>query len=168
MVKHVFITSDLGEYNLPKWASWIRVIIDGLVSPAFISKQTIDAHLAEDLPLNVSRETPQSSAFLKQIRGIVVRRLIQLFTKIAEEDNDKFAEIQKVYHTILKLGTAEDEKNRQKIASLVRFSTNQRNSTSLDDVGVQFMWGAHFSLSCSTSRTRSKVRNRCVQRYQCS
>lgn len=116
LVKHVFITSDLGEYSLPKWASWVRVIID-----------------AEDLPLNVSRETLQSSAFLKQIRGIVIRRLIQLFTKIAEEDDDKFAEIQKVYRTILKLGAAEDEKNRQKIASLVRFSTNQRNSTSLDD-----------------------------------
>ena len=28
-VKHVFITSDLGEYALPKWASWVRVIIDG-------------------------------------------------------------------------------------------------------------------------------------------
>lgn len=77
---------------------------------------------------------------MKQIRGIVIRRLIQLFTKIAEEDDDKFAEIQKVYRTILKLGAAEDEKNRQKIASLVRFSTNRRNSTSLDDVGMQFDW----------------------------
>lgn len=116
LVKHVFITSDLGEYSLPKWASWVCVIID-----------------ADDLPLNVSRETLQSSAFLKQIRGIVIRRLIQLFTKIAEDDDDKFAEVQKVYRTILKLGATEDEKNRQKIASLVRFSTNQRNSTSLDD-----------------------------------
>ncbi|KAL4081853.1 Hsp90 protein-domain-containing protein [Scleroderma yunnanense] len=116
LVKHVFITSDLGEYDLPKWASWVRVIID-----------------AEDLPLNVSRETLQSSTFLKQIRGIVIRRLIQLFAKIAEEEDDKFAEIQKVYRTIFKLGATEDEKNRQKIATLVRFSTNQRNSTSLDN-----------------------------------
>lgn len=29
LVKHVFITSDLGEYGLPKWASWVRVVIDG-------------------------------------------------------------------------------------------------------------------------------------------
>lgn len=28
-VKHVFITSDLGEYALPKWASWVKVIVDG-------------------------------------------------------------------------------------------------------------------------------------------
>ncbi|KAI6164847.1 cation-transporting ATPase [Pisolithus thermaeus] len=98
------------------WASWVRVIID-----------------AEDLPLNVSRETLQSSAFLKQIRGIVVRRLIQLFTKISEEDPEKFAEISKVYRTVLKLGAAEDQKNRGKIVPLLRFDTNQRNTTSLDD-----------------------------------
>ncbi|KAG6332715.1 hypothetical protein ID866_6376 [Astraeus odoratus] len=114
-VKHVFITSDLEEYDLPKWASWVCVIID-----------------ADDLPLNVSRETLQSSAFLKQIRGIIIRRLIQLFAKIADEDEARFAEIHKVYRTIFKLGAAEDEKNRGKIASLIRFHTNQRNSTTLD------------------------------------
>jgi len=29
MVKRVFITSDLGENALPKWASWVKVVIDG-------------------------------------------------------------------------------------------------------------------------------------------
>jgi len=29
MVKRVFITSDLGDNFLPKWAGWIRVIVDG-------------------------------------------------------------------------------------------------------------------------------------------
>ncbi|KAH7929430.1 HSP90-domain-containing protein [Leucogyrophana mollusca] len=116
LVKHVFITSDLGEYALPKWASWVKVIID-----------------ADDLPLNVSRETLQSSAFLKQIRQIVIRRLIQLFTRIAKEDEAKFAEIQKIYGTVFKLAASEDSKNREKLAALVRFNTNQRNATSFDN-----------------------------------
>jgi len=30
MVKRVFITSDLGEDAMPKWASWVKVIVDGL------------------------------------------------------------------------------------------------------------------------------------------
>jgi len=30
MVKRVFITSDLGEDAMPKWASWIKVVVDGL------------------------------------------------------------------------------------------------------------------------------------------
>ncbi|KAG2141685.1 Hsp90 protein-domain-containing protein [Suillus bovinus] len=115
MVKHVFITSDLGEYGLPKWASWVKVIID-----------------ADDLPLNVSRETLQSSSFLKQIKQIVLRRLIQLFSKIAEEDQEKYTEITKHYGQVLKLAASEDSKNRQKLAALVRLNTNQREAVSFD------------------------------------
>lgn len=33
MVKRVFITSDLGENALPKWASWVKVVIDGKLTP---------------------------------------------------------------------------------------------------------------------------------------
>jgi len=29
LVKHVFITNQLGEDSLPKWASWVKVVIDG-------------------------------------------------------------------------------------------------------------------------------------------
>lgn len=30
MVKRVFITNDLGEDALPKWASWVKVVVDGM------------------------------------------------------------------------------------------------------------------------------------------
>ena len=30
MVKRTFITSDLGEHSLPKWANWIKVVVDGM------------------------------------------------------------------------------------------------------------------------------------------
>jgi len=33
MVKRTFITSDLGEDYLPKWASWVKAIIDGAKIP---------------------------------------------------------------------------------------------------------------------------------------
>lgn len=92
-------------------------------------------HLADDLPLNVSRETLQSSSFLKQIKQIILRRLIQLFSKIAEEDQEKYAEITKHYGQVLKLAASEDSKNRQKLAALVRLDTNQREAVSFDSVG---------------------------------
>ncbi|PFH52710.1 hypothetical protein AMATHDRAFT_73847 [Amanita thiersii Skay4041] len=116
MVKRVFITSDFGEDSLPKWASWVKVVVD-----------------AEDLPLNVSRETLQSSRFLKQMRTIILRRLIQLYSKISEEDAEKFEKVQEVYGSVFKLGAVEDAKNRDKLMDLIRFTTNQRNSTSLDE-----------------------------------
>ena len=84
--------------------------------------------------MNVSRETLQNTAFLRQIKQIIVRRLLQIFTRIADEDPEKFAEVQKVYGNVLKLGSVEDLKNRDKLIPLTRFATNQRNSTSLDEV----------------------------------
>ncbi|TFK87065.1 heat shock protein Hsp90 [Polyporus arcularius HHB13444] len=116
MVKRVFITSDLGEDALPKWANWVKVVVD-----------------AEDLPLNVSRETLQSNAFLKQLRGIILKRLLQMLHRIMEEEPEKWEKIQEVYGNVLKLGAVEDHKNRDKLVQLVRFATNQRNSTSLDE-----------------------------------
>jgi heat shock protein beta len=29
MVKRVFITSEFGDDSLPKWASWVKVVVDG-------------------------------------------------------------------------------------------------------------------------------------------
>lgn len=116
MVKKVFITSDLGDDFLPKWANYIKVIVD-----------------ADDLPLNVSRETLQSTKFLKQMKSILVRRLVQLFSKIEKDDPIKFNEIQEKFGTAIKLGAVEDSRNREKIVQLARFATNQRNATSLNE-----------------------------------
>ena len=32
MVKRVFITSDIGEEGFPKWASWVKVVVDGMTA----------------------------------------------------------------------------------------------------------------------------------------
>lgn len=163
-VKHVFVTSDLGEYALPKWANWVKVIVDGMCPLSSYKQQLVSSWAAEDLPLNVSREMLQSSAFLKQIKNLIIRRLLQLFAKIAEEDPEKFNEITGIYNTVFKLGAADDSRNREKIAALTRFTTNQRNDTSLDDVR-EVDWKArsvrliHAKL-CSASKTRNKARNK--------
>lgn len=113
--------------------------------------------------MNVSRETLQNTAFLRQIKQIIVRRLLQIFTRIADEDPEKFAEVQKVYGNVLKLGSVEDLKNRDKLIPLTRFATNQRNSTSLDEVCAPLRLNGN---NCSPltphsiSRTRRKDRNR--------
>ncbi|KAG7096977.1 hypothetical protein E1B28_004373 [Marasmius oreades] len=117
MSKGVFITNDLGEEGqLPKWAAWVKVVVD-----------------ADDLPLMVSRETLQSSRFLKQLKGVLLKRIMGMFSKLTEEeDKEKFEAFHTVFKTVLKLGAVEDVKNRDKLSSLARFHTNFRNLTSLD------------------------------------
>lgn len=136
MVKRVFITNDLGiEEPLPKWASWVKVVVDGKdLFPAEYSTILLNQLTADDLPLNVSRETLQQNKFLKQIKKIIVKRLIQLLQRLAEENPSKFEKIQEIYGSVIKLGAIEDASNREKLTALSRFNTNQRNNTSLDDV----------------------------------
>lgn len=120
MVKRVFITSDFGENGLPKWISWLRAIVD-----------------AEDLPLNVSRETLQSTRFLKQVKQVLINRAIGLLARISEEDPEKYREIIKIYGPSLKLGAVDSAKDRQKIVGLTRWNTNLRNFTTLDEVRAE-------------------------------
>uniref|UniRef100_A0A0W0FJM2 Putative heat shock protein Hsp90 n=1 Tax=Moniliophthora roreri TaxID=221103 RepID=A0A0W0FJM2_MONRR len=116
MSKGVFITNELGdEGSLPKWAAWAKVVVD-----------------ADDLPLMVSREQLQSSKFLRQLKGVLLKRIITLFGKMSDSELEKFEEFHKTYKTVIKLGAVEDLKNRDKLSSLIRFHTNNRNFTSLD------------------------------------
>ncbi|KAJ1309073.1 hypothetical protein OPQ81_004752 [Rhizoctonia solani] len=117
MVKRVFITSDLGANPMPKWLSWLKAIVD-----------------ADDLPLNVSRETLQSNRFLRQIPNILIRRFINLVEKMSkdEENPELFRKFMKIYGSVIKLGAVESPKEQKKLAALARWETNLRNFTSLD------------------------------------
>jgi len=132
MVKRTFITSDLGDNSLPKWATWVRVVVDGECTVLSIKASMMNMVPADDLPLNVSRETLQSNQFLRQLKSIILKRLIQLMSKIEEEEPERFQKIQNVYGSVLKLGAVEDTKNREKLTALTRFASNQRNTTSLE------------------------------------
>lgn len=92
--------------------------------------------IAEDLPLNVSRETLQSNKFLKQIQSIIVKRLIQTLQRINNSDDDELEawRLHEVYNNVLKLGAVEDTKHTDKLGALVQFHTTQRNETTLDQV----------------------------------
>lgn len=57
-VRRVFITSDLGENFLPKWLNWVKVFVD-----------------ADDLPLNVGRDSLQKSRALSHIKRNLVKRV---------------------------------------------------------------------------------------------
>lgn len=114
-VKRVFITDDLGEF-LPRWLQWVRVLVD-----------------AEDLPLNVSRETLQKARALKMIQRRVLRKTLDMIASLSEQGVETYQPFIENYNTALKIGLLEDEKNRDRLWKLVRYESSASAFTSLDE-----------------------------------
>ncbi|KAI8642634.1 Hsp90 protein-domain-containing protein [Parasitella parasitica] len=116
-VKRVFISDEVDL--LPKWLSFLKGIVD-----------------ADDMPLNVSRETLQKHRSLRIITRHLVKKALDMFTSLSESDPKAFAKFLGQYSTILKYGAIEDQPYRKKITSLLRFATSSNTepfSSSLDD-----------------------------------
>lgn len=82
----------------------------------------------------MSRETLQSHRFLSQLQRILVRKAIDLFTKLAKDDPEEYKEVSKLYGNALRIGMLESKKDHVKIAKLLRFESTRSDFTSLEEV----------------------------------
>jgi len=118
-VKRVFIKDENLEL-LPRYLNFVRGVVD-----------------SNDLPLNVSREMLQQSKTLKVIRKKLVRKALEMFKHLADdEDKSKYTTFFEQFGKSIKLGLIEDSANKTKLSKLLRFQSSKtegEDMISLDD-----------------------------------
>ena len=105
--KKVFIQDDC-DGLLPAWLRFVYGVVD-----------------SEDLPLNVSRETTQTSQVLKKINTYLVKKLLGEFSKWSEKNEEKFRSFWDKFGNFIKEGLHSDFENREKLVGLYHFETSK-------------------------------------------
>jgi len=113
-VRRVFIMDDAEQF-LPLYLRFVKGVVD-----------------SADLPLNISREMLQQDAAIDSMRTGLARRVLDLLTKMAKDEPEKYASFWKEFGTVLKEGPAEDHANRERIAKLLRFSSTHADKAEQD------------------------------------
>lgn len=121
-VQRVFITDDEKEL-MPSYLRFVRGIID-----------------SEDLPLNVSREILQQNKVLANIKSQSVKKLLNEFARVAQEEPEKYKTLIEEFNRPLKEGLYSDFANRDQLMELVRFkSTKADGYTSLEEYKTRML-----------------------------
>ncbi|MCG8470529.1 MAG: molecular chaperone HtpG [Desulfobacterales bacterium] len=112
--RRVFIMDDCTEL-MPEYLGFIKGVVD-----------------AADLNLNVSREILQQDRLVRNIRKNLVKKTLELFSKMEKETYDSFFD---EFGAAIKSGIPMDHDNRDKIAKLIRYKTTKSDGAyvSLDE-----------------------------------
>jgi len=113
-VQRVFITDQATQF-LPLYLRFVRGVLD-----------------SSDLSLNVSRELLQEDSAVTAIRSALTKRVLDMLSRLAAEDPDKYRTCWEQFGLVLKEGLGEDLGNRDKLARLLRFNTTRSDGAAQD------------------------------------
>ncbi|MCA1900498.1 MAG: molecular chaperone HtpG [Chloroflexi bacterium] len=105
----------IDEYNkdlLPEYLRFVQGVAD-----------------SEDLPLNVSRETVQSSGLMPKLKKALTGQVIRELENLAKNDAEKYGKFWKEFGVYLKQGVATAPADADNIHPLLRFKTNLHPET---------------------------------------
>jgi len=118
-VQRVFIMDQADQF-LPLYLRFIKGVVD-----------------SNNLSLNVSREILQKDPNVDKLRSALTKRVLDMLSKLAKNDTDKYAKFWTTFGQVIKEGPAEDYANRDKILKLLRFASthsgNAEQNVSLED-----------------------------------
>ena len=100
----------IDEYNkdlLPEYLRFVQGVID-----------------SEDLPLNVSRETVQSSGLMPKLKKVLTGQVMRELENLAKNNTEKYETFWKEFGVYLKQGIAASPTDADTINPLLRFKTN--------------------------------------------
>lgn len=112
-VQRTFIM-DEAEQFLPLYLRFVKGVVD-----------------SNDISLNVSREILQKDPNVDAMRSALVKRVLDMLSKMAKKKPEEYNEFWKEFGQVLKEGPGEDFANKEKIAKLLRFATTHT------DIAVQ-------------------------------
>ena len=111
----------IDEYNkdlLPEYLRFVQGVVD-----------------SEDLPLNVSRETVQSSGLMPRLKKVLTNQVIKELETLAKNNAEKYQTFWQEFGGYLKQGIASTAADADNLKPLLRFKTNLSAEawSSLDD-----------------------------------
>jgi HSP90 family molecular chaperone len=111
----------IDEYNkdlLPEYLRFVQGVVD-----------------SEDLPLNISRETVQSSGLMPKLKKVLTNQVLKDLETLARNNAEKYQTFWQEFGGYIKQGLAANAAEGEKLHSLLRFKTNLHPETwsSLED-----------------------------------
>ena len=103
---------------LPEWLNFVDGVVD-----------------SEDIPLNVSRETVQSTRIMRQLGRTLRKRVLRELATLAEKEPQKYAQFWQEYGRSFKEGMATDPAATEEILPFLRYVSSKSDGelTSLDE-----------------------------------